>query len=158
MPSSATPVTSAGTVRVEAIASARPTPRIALTVPGTAPWLNGGARTRKTVTRSAASATGSRTTARSTSGPQQARDALEELVGGDDELGDHPVPAQHERHGDGDRLGHEAQRELLDLRDRLQQGDSEADDERGDEQRGGELARQGEPERGDVDDACGVHQ
>src|SRR5690606_25311377 len=158
MPMNVVAVRSTGTVSVEAIARARPTPSMALTVPGIAPWLNGGATTRKTVTRTAASAMGTTTRARSTSAAQEPGDAVEELVGRDDELGDHPVPAEHDGHGHPDRLGHEAQGDLLDLGHRLEQGDGEADDQRGDEEWRGELGGQPEREGGDVDDVRGVHQ
>ena len=52
-----------------------------------------------------------------------------------DQLGDHPVPADDQRHRDRRRLRHERERDLLDLRDRLHQRDREADDERGDHDR-----------------------
>ncbi len=59
--------------------------------------------------------------------------------------------------GDRDGLRHEREGHLLDLGDRLEQRDREADDQRGDEHGRGELGREHERPEGDVDDGVLVH-
>src|SRR5688572_20598814 len=88
---------------------------------------------------------------------QQAGHHVEEVVGEPDELGQHPVAAEHEHQPDPDELGHEGQRDLLDLRHRLEQRHDQPDGQAHDEDRGAELGADDHRLHGDLDDV-GVHQ
>src|SRR5699024_3046148 len=114
-------------------ASASPIASMTLTVAGMPRCAKGGAMTRNATMRTPTSMSdSSEPSARLMvmgSAAEEAGDACEEVVRERDHLGDHPVPADEDRERHGDGLGHEAQGHLLDLRDRLQEGDGKTDDE-----------------------------
>src|SRR5690625_1841259 len=141
-------------------ASARP--MMSRTCPGTARWAKGGAMRRKAsmrteVSRVASTSPGSRS--RTTASPaQELRDELEERLGEVHQLADHPVAGHEQGDGHGDRLGHEGEGDLLDLRHRLEDRDRQADEERRHEDGRGELGRHRQALGGDVEHHGVVHE
>src|SRR3954454_11780617 len=106
--------------------------------------LKGGASITKPAARQVASSSPARVTAgteRSTRlrPAEQRRQHVEQGVGEADQLGQHPVARHEQRDRDGDHLGDERQRLLLDLRGRLEQRDHEPDQQRRQQDRCGDL-------------------
>src|SRR5690554_3869472 len=123
-------------------------PSIALMRAGNALYENGGAMKMNAVMRTPASMTASihpieKASSISrcpSSAAEQGGQLVEQLLGEGDDLGDHPVPADPQGECDGDRLRHEGERHLLYLGDRLEQGDTEADQQCGDQDGSGKLS------------------
>src|SRR5581483_4896856 len=80
----------------------------------------------------------------------------EKLIGESHHLAQHPVAADHDDEPDPDQLGHEGERDLLDLRDGLEQRHRQADPEADEQDRRAELGADDHGLNGDLDDA-GVH-
>src|SRR3954468_3642205 len=142
-------------------ASPNPTLTTTFTACGTPPVAIGGATTdqariRVLASRSATRDTASKETCTAPSA-QQLRDRVVQVLGEADQGRHHPVAADQQREPDRDGLRHERERELLDLRRRLEQRDGEADDQRGHEHRRGQLGRDEQRLDGDVDDRGVVH-
>jgi hypothetical protein len=123
---------------------------------------NGGAITMKAIMRTPASITASihskSRSMRTSAAVQQAGDAREQVVREGHHFGDHPVARDEKGDRDGRELGHEGERDFLDLRDRLQQRDGEADDERHDEDRRTQLGADDAGLQADVEYRVRVHQ
>src|SRR3954471_16578097 len=116
-----------------------------LTAAGMPGELNGGARITNPLARPVASSSAAgvaegtwRSTAASALA-EQPRQLVEQLVGEGDQLREHPVAGHQQRDRDRDHLRHEGQRLFLDLRGRLEQRDHEPDQQRGEQDRGGDL-------------------
>src|ERR1700730_4515585 len=84
-------------------------------------------------------------------------DAAHQRLRERDQRRQHEGQQQHERDQDDDHLRHEGQRHLLDLRQRLQEGDGEADGERQQHDRRAELERHDYGLMGEIDRVGVVH-
>src|SRR4051794_31212835 len=113
---------------------------------GTSREANTGARANMPPTRAKTSMKVAKcapaSTVRSTpSARRHLRDLAVQLDGEREQAVQHPRPHQDEHHADGEGLRDEAQRLLLDLRDRLDHRDQEADAHRHEQRRQGQLER-----------------
>src|SRR5207248_808364 len=73
-------------------------------------------------------------------------------------LAQHPVPAHHQYHGHARQLGHERERHLLDLRDRLHDRHRQPDDQRHDQDGRGQFHRDEHRLQGDLDNGGVGHR
>ena len=88
---------------------------------------------------------------------EQGGQPVEEVEGELHQGVQHPVAADQERDPDPDELGHEGERELLDLGHRPHERDDEPDDQGRNEDRGAELERDQHGLERDVEDAAVGH-
>src|SRR3954451_21751890 len=129
-----------------------------LTAAGMPAELNGGARMTNPLARTVATSSAAMVTEgtwRSTPASalaEQPRQHVEQLVGEGDELREHPVAGHQQRDRARDHLRHEGQRLFLDLGRRLEQRDHEADQQGGQQDRGGDLGADQHRVGGDLGD------
>src|SRR3954451_7144604 len=144
---------------------ASPTASRILTCAGMSREVNGGQITIQAEARSAASMIATRFpiwTSTSITTPsrhrrrlargEQRRDLVEQLGRVRDHLVQHPVAAEEQRDADAERLGHEREGGLLDLRHALEQRDREPDQQRGEQDGRAELRGHRHGLQGDLDD------